>query len=84
MQGEERGTVTLQIELGPELGREVERAAARQRMPVADYVVAALHRVLAAEADDQEDNRAGWTRLSAASFARDWESEEDRMYDEPS
>jgi hypothetical protein len=35
------------------------------------------------ERDESEHEGAGWTRLSAMSFTRDWESEEDAVYDDP-
>jgi hypothetical protein len=79
----DRSSVTLLIELEPGLGREVERAAERQHMLVTDFVVEALRRVLATEiGDGSGSDRAEWSQLSAASFARDWQSDEDRVYDQ--
>ena len=78
-----RRSVPLLIDLEPELGRDLERAAAQQMMSVPDFVVAVLRRVLDAEADgESHSDRAEWMRVSTASFARDWQSEEDRVYDE--
>ena len=76
-------SLPLLIDIEPELGRDLERAAARQQMSVPDFVVAVLRHVLDAEARGESHfERAEWMRLSVASFARDWQSAEDRAYDE--
>ena len=72
----------LSIDIEPELRRKIEVAAARWDLPVRDHVVGILQRVLAEEerATDAVEG-AAWAELSARAFARDWVSEEDRVYD---
>ena len=73
----------LFIEVEPELRRKIEIAASKRDLAVPDYVVSVLQRVL-----DEEERPEGsvesvsWAQLSAQSFARDWESEEDKVYDQ--
>ena len=80
--GDEGDGSRLTIELEPELGRRIEAAAAERRVSVSDYVVAALRGALDGDrAARASDEAAAWSRLSADSFARDWESEADAAYD---
>ena len=83
MAGKSEGPdVGLSIELAPELRRRVEIAAARRDLPVPEYVVSVLERVLVEEEyGEAADDSAGWAQLSARSFARDWASDEDEVYD---
>lgn len=73
--------VRLSVEVEPNLHRRVKIAATRRDMTLKDYVV----RVLEGIAEEEEEARGGGSvdlaRLSAAVFARDWESEEDAVYD---
>ena len=76
-----RGQTSLRIHIEPELNVQIERAAAERRLPVTEFVVAILRDALAAgQGHPSTDNRV-WSGLSTPSFARDWESEEDRVYD---
>jgi hypothetical protein len=73
----------LAIEIEPELRSRIVAAAAERGMSVRDYVVAALRETL----DGTGPGRAGgdaaeWTRLPSRSFARDWESDADAVYDD--
>ena len=71
----------LSIEIEPDLQRDLATAAAIIGLSVHDYVIQVLQRAshtTEAEANDSRD----WARLSAASFARDWASSEDAIYDE--
>ncbi len=70
----------LQVEVAPELRRQLEAAAARRGLSVRDYVGGALQRDLARA--DQEAPDGEWTRLSVPVFARDWESDADAIYDD--
>ena len=73
----------LSIEIEPELRRRIEIAASGRDISVREFVVAAVRRaVAAAERDGRTADDAEWVRLSARSFARDWQSEEDRVYDD--
>ncbi len=75
--------VRLSIEVEPDLHRRVKIAATERDMTMKDYVVRLLESVAAEEALRKDDREtAGLARLSAAAFARDWESEEDSVYDE--
>lgn len=71
----------LSVDLDPELRKRLKLAATQQDMTMRDFVLAALRQVLA----DQESRNAAdgsWARLSAGAFARDWASDEDRVYDQ--
>ena len=69
----------LSVDLDPELRKRLKLAATQQDMTMRDFVLAALRQVLA----DQESRDDGsWARLSAGAFARDWASDEDRVYDQ--
>lgn len=75
--------VRLSIEVQPELHRRVKIAATERDMTMKDYVVRLLEGAAAEEARKRSsEDTADLTRLSAAAFARDWESEEDLVYDE--
>ena len=73
----------LSIDIEPELRRRIKIAAAERDLSIREYVVAILQRALADEASrPPEAEAADWTQLSGRSFARDWESEEDQVYDD--
>ena len=73
----------LWIDVEPELRRKIMVAAAERESSIRDYVVAILQRALAEEERGEGRNEsAAWTRLATRSFARDWDSDEDRVYDE--
>lgn len=84
MQTRDKGRkVRLSVEVEPELHRRVKIAATERDMTMRDYVVRLLEGVAAEEARRKGSREAGDpARLSAAVFARDWESEEDSVYDE--
>jgi hypothetical protein len=65
----------LTVEVDPEMGRRLKIAAARQDTTIGEYVLAAVERAL--DADEQQN----WSRLSESTFARDWDSEADAVYD---
>jgi len=72
----------LSIDVTPELRRRLKVAAATRELSVREYVEAILRQVLEAEErGEMPAERAAWSRLSARSFARDWESAEDQAYD---
>jgi hypothetical protein len=74
-----RDDARLTVEIEPALRQRVERAAAERGMALKDYVSAALH---AAVASTDQETAAAWSRLSMPSFARDWESDADAVYDD--
>ena len=48
-----------------------------------DYVVAALREALANNGSERPSNQSvEWSQLSVRSFARDWESDADAVYDD--
>jgi hypothetical protein len=65
----------LTVEVDPEMGRRLKIAAARQDTTIGEYVLATVERAL--DADEQQN----WSRLSESTFARDWDSEADAVYD---
>jgi hypothetical protein len=71
----------LSIEVGSDLHEKVKIAATERDMTVRDYVVGVLEAVMAEEARANGEDE-DLTRLSLAAFARDWDSEEDSIYDE--
>jgi plasmid stability protein len=75
--------VRLSIDLDPELRQKMESAAAKHDVSVADYVLGILQRALAEEEHAASTSAgAAWGRISARSFARDWQSDEDKVYDD--
>jgi hypothetical protein len=79
----ERNESLLSIKIEIELRNRIEAAAVRRGMSLRDYVAAALRDTLDnqgfARPSDQSDE---WSRLSIPSFARDWESDADAIYDD--
>lgn len=71
----------LSIDIEPELRKRLKIAAAEKEMSVREYVVGLLKQALAAEERSKPAEEEGWARLSARSFARDWASAEDQVYD---
>ncbi len=69
----------LSIDVEPELRQRIEREASSKNVSIQDYVVAVLRRATL-EAEHDDDGKA-WGQLSAHSFARDWTSDEDAVYD---
>ena len=77
------GRVRLSIDLDPDLRRQIKIMAAAKDLSIRDYVMQILWSALRTDESivaNQADS--SWSRLSARSFARDWESEDDRVYDE--
>ncbi len=77
----ERRRTRLSIEIEPELRREIESAAAENALSLHDYIVAVLRRALGEEQNNFLATNQAWAQLSARSFARDWDSDEDHVYD---
>ncbi len=69
----------LSIDVEPELRQQIEHAASTQNISMQDYIVSILRRAMSE--DENETDGAAWGRLSARSFARDWASDEDAVYD---
>ena len=76
------GRVRLSVDVEPELRKRLKLVATERDMTVHEFVVALLQEAVAqAERERAEAEGAGWPRLSAQAFARDWESEADQVYD---
>ncbi len=74
---------SLSIEVGLELRRKIEVAAAKQELPLRDYIIEVLDRATAESVEpDGPTASEVWAKLSARSFARDWASEENSVYDQ--
>ncbi len=72
----------LSIEVEPELRRRIKIVAAQKDLSIRDYIEGVLRRALEAEeSEEAESEGKAWSRPSARSFARDWDSEEDQAYD---
>ena len=80
-----RAGVRLSVDVEPELRKRLKLVATERDMTVHDYVVALLRQALAeAERQRADAESASWAPLSSRAFARDWESEEDQVYDRQS
>jgi hypothetical protein len=78
-----RGTSRLAIEIEPELRKHIEAAAAVRGVSVRDYVVIVLREAVERiQIGTAEQSSRQWSQLSAPSFARDWESDADAIYDD--
>lgn len=71
----------LSIEVGSDLHKKVKIAATERDMTMRDYVVGILEAVTAEEKACGNGEGEDLTSLSVAAFARDWDSEEDSVYD---
>jgi hypothetical protein len=65
------------VEVDPELRRRIKMAAVAHDETVREYMVTAVTRRL-----EEDSAAATWGALSYSSFARDWDSEEDAVYDQ--
>jgi hypothetical protein len=75
--------VRLSVDVTPELRRRVKIAAAERDQSTRDFVVAAIERALAGgRSGGRRSADPEWSQLSSSVFARDWESDEDRAYDD--
>lgn len=74
--------VRLSIDVDPGLRRKIKIAAASRDLSIRDYVEAVLRQSVGEEQPTETAaDRSTWSWLSARSFARDWESEADQVYD---
>lgn len=69
--------VRLSADVDAELRRQVRIAAASSDRSVSEWIEAAVRH----ELEREEDQTASVSRASAPAFARDWDSEEDSVYD---
>ena len=79
---DERDDALLAIDIEPQLRQRIEAAAAERDMSVRDYVVAVLREVLDNRAERPFAQPSEWSQLSVRSFACDWESDADAIYDD--
>src|SRR4051794_27823487 len=77
------GSLHLEIEIEPALRKHIEAAAAQRGVSLRDYVVLALREAVEyANTVELTQSSREWSQLSVASFARDWESDADAVYDD--
>ncbi len=74
----ERFRTRLSANIDPELQQRVRAAAAKDELSLHDHLQRAL---IAEENAEPGSEAASWAQLSGQAFARDWSSEEDRVYD---
>lgn len=80
---DQAGITHIEIEIEPELRRRMEAVAAQRGVSLRDYIVIALQEAVAnANTVELTQSSREWRQLSVTSFARDWESEADAVYDE--
>ena len=73
----------LLIAVDHDLEVRIKQAADARDLSVSDYVTAILRQAVEAEDEEGEAGRQQrWSQLSAGAFARDWESDEDSVYDQ--
>lgn len=79
----ERNESLLSIEIETELRNRIEAAAIERDISLRDYVAAALRDALDSQGVARPSSQSDeWSRLSIPSFARDWESDADAIYDD--
>jgi hypothetical protein len=72
----------LLIDVEPELRRRIELAASERNVSVRDFVANILRRAVETHDDNNLALEAmAWRQASASSFAREWDSDEDAVYD---
>jgi hypothetical protein len=77
------GSTHLEIEIEPELSRHIEAAAAKRGVSMRDYVVITLREAVdLANSIEMTQSSREWSQLSVISFARDWVTEADAVYDD--
>jgi len=80
---DEGDEMRLAIEIEPGMRKRIEAAAAARGVSIKDYVVTALRQALdSSEPGRPSDVPGEWGNLSNGSFARDWISDADAVYDD--
>lgn len=67
----------LSMDIDPQLRRRLKMVAAARDQTITQYVEHALEQSLA-----EDEHGAAWSQLSVPVFARDWNSNEDTIYDQ--
>jgi uncharacterized protein (DUF1778 family) len=65
------------VEVDPELRRRIKMAAAAHDETIREYMVTVVLRRL-----EEDVASSSWSALSSVAFARDWDSQEDAVYDQ--
>ena len=77
----ERGHLSIVVDA--DLVTRIEQAAQARELSVGDYVAAVLQRAVEDDhGPDESRDQGRWSQLSSAAFARDWESDQDSVYDQ--
>lgn len=72
----------LSIDVAPEFKRKIKVAAIQKDLSMRDYVVTILQQAITDEENKSlSSENSAWLQLSRQTFARDWNSEEDSVYD---
>jgi hypothetical protein len=77
--------VRLSADVEPDLRRRVRIAAAKSDRKVSEWIAEAVRRELEREESEtkhQNPTESSITQASVRSFERDWDSEDDAVYDE--
>ncbi len=75
--------VRLSADVDPELRRRVRVAAAASDRKVSDWIAEAVKRELdREELENAQEASTSISHLSVRSFKRDWDSEDDAVYDQ--
>lgn len=75
-------TVRLSIDVNPALRKKLKIAATIRGTSLREYCLRAIENCLEAEdVAEKNSKEAAWTQLSAKAFIRDWNSQEDSVYD---
>jgi hypothetical protein len=83
MTEQRRGRVQLTVEIESDLREQIEQSAAQRTLSVNEYVVSILREAMAHDEGDNDVGGPGnWAALSAPTFVRDWQSDEDGVYDD--
>lgn len=67
----------LSLDVDPQLRRRLKIVAAAHDQTLTEYVERTLRRALI-----EEEQKVDWSRLSAPAFDRDWNSDDDAIYDQ--
>lgn len=74
--------VRLSLDVEPEFRKQLKLLATERDMTIHDFVLGILRGAVAeGEREREKSEVSGWAGLSTRVFARDWDSEEDEVYD---
>lgn len=78
----EKENARLSIDVAPVMRTRLKIAAARRGVSLREYCLEAIQERLEHETQlDHQLEESSWVHLSSRAFARDWNSDEDSVYD---